>query len=656
MRKRQERFKIEYFWAAIWLPFLFAAVVSHAQTTGLPAPVSGDCTSSASGAVTCAKTGGVLFAPSATVDATNAGNISSGVLPAARLSSASVTGALGYVPAAGSQHVPGALVMLDMLPSHLNAGAMQDQSGNGNHGVLGGVGGSTVPQSLSTGLQFANGDSVLLPAAVNGARTFEFAVNLPAFGSQYGAQGSQVNTYPALMGSSQTSGFDLLMGMIQGGPYSTRTNAVSFWVNGSSTAVPVPIPAGNHTIIVTLGTGGGDPDRVYLDGAEYAAYSAQGANAGRTTSGQFALGRFASSGVFATSGFIGTMYEFVARAGELTAAQVAAENGALAADAVQRGVAWSPVSWMQSSPNLLTVGDSITCGQGVGSGCSANFVANASAWPSLLTLPASWKQPVLMNLGIPGFDALSLSAAENAQLLGACRSAYGPNVAVVFDGTNDFVGGIAGPSGWQQVAASVATQVQTIAAMGCRVFVGTMISRNGLDPAKNGLNAILRQNWKVWGAAGLIDFAADANLGADGANANGTYFQGDRTHPTVTGQNALAAAASNALGYAFGANEGAPTVVTASTYAMAASDGAVDLQPVAATAVTLPSCVGQSGAAYRVNNPQSVFAVVLKTAASTQTVNGVDYSATGLTVPANGTVTLRDVANAGSVGGCHWEM
>ncbi|HEY0201396.1 MAG TPA: SGNH/GDSL hydrolase family protein [Burkholderiaceae bacterium] len=70
--------------AASWLPFFFGVLSLHAQTTGLPGLMSGDCASDGGGNVVCTKTGGVSFAPSATVDATNVSNATSGTLSRAR--------------------------------------------------------------------------------------------------------------------------------------------------------------------------------------------------------------------------------------------------------------------------------------------------------------------------------------------------------------------------------------------------------------------------------------------------------------------------------------------------------------------------------------------------------------------------------------------
>jgi hypothetical protein len=69
-------------------------IVGSAGGIAVGVPLSGDCTIVSAGAITCTKTNGVAFAPSATTDTTNASNISTGTLAAARGGAGTITGAL----------------------------------------------------------------------------------------------------------------------------------------------------------------------------------------------------------------------------------------------------------------------------------------------------------------------------------------------------------------------------------------------------------------------------------------------------------------------------------------------------------------------------------------------------------------------------------
>ncbi|HEX9200993.1 MAG TPA: hypothetical protein VF865_15640, partial [Acidobacteriaceae bacterium] len=138
---------------------------------------------------------------------------------------------------------------------------------------------------------------------------------------------------------------------------------------------------------------------------------------------------------------------------------------------------------------------------------------------------------------------------------------------------------------------------------------------------------------------------------ADGAYANTTYFS-DQTHPSDAGQTRLAQIASNALNYYYGYTLANPHVVTSTAYTLSSSDAAVTAAPTANAAYTMPDCTGPSGAVYTIGNPQSAYALTIMGGAS-QPINGLT---TAIAIPANSSVTLRDVPNPKSVSGCHWAM
>ena len=400
--------------------------------------------------------------------------------------------------------------------------------------------------------------------------------------------------------------------------------------------------SGFHVLAASLG-GAAGTDHVYIDGVEVASYLSQGGSAGVQTSGNFFLG---SAGVapWQTSGINGTMYRLRTYPTQLSTSAVQAVTTAITNEVATRGVATVPVSIQEAAPQLHAIGDSITFGINV-----------ATPWPSLLALT---NQPAytVTNWGISGITLAAINGSEPNRAALQCHSTSGPSLALVLAGTNDF--------NVRNVPASVVLmnlfgEVQTMKAAGCKVFVGTMLSRTGNDPGgrtldsdKDAFDALVLSQAKAGGADGVIDFAANPLMGADGANA-GTYFQSDHIHPTQAGQALLAAAASNVLNYTFGYNEASPHVVSTLNYSMTAGDGSISLSRLTGSGtITLPDCTGQSGAAYRINNPQSAYTVSVAPLNANQPINGLGSA----TVSANATLTLRDVPNPKTVAGCHWEM
>jgi lysophospholipase L1-like esterase len=541
--------------------------------------------------------------------------------------------------------VAGAMADYDFLQG--TGTTLADISGNGNSGTLGA--GAQAPNWTATGLSFSGQQQVALPASLNSAKTFFAGVYLAPLGQGFPG-GNQENDYPMLVGSSLGSaGLNLLYDHATN-PYleaNEGTFSPTIYASGALQSSALNLVSGFHVLTYVLGTSGSTVDHLYIDGTEVG-YNNHTITGAPQTSGNLFLGS-SDTGIFTSSGLVGTMYRFAAfSSGTLTAAQVMQISSQITSDVAGRGVPVAPASSPKGSPTLHCIGDSITAG----------YPSN-TPFCSLLSLN---NQPAysIVNWGIVGVTAQAVAGSESNRVAPTCANTAGPSNALVFLGTNDLLLQNQTPA---SVLASINSEIQTLKTAGCHVFLGTMLSRTGntsagtsFDAAKDTYDGLILTNAKMLGVDGLIDFAANAVLGADGAHSNATYFEPDGVHPTQAGQQLLANAASNALNYYYGYSEVNPHVVTSLPYSMAAGDGEVSLSGLTgAGALTLPDCTGPSGAVYRINNPQSGFAVTVVPLNGSQLINGLALGA-AVTVPANGTLTLRDVPNAKTVSGCHWEM
>ena len=516
---------------------------------------------------------------------------------------------------------------------------LRDQSGNNNDGTL--ASGAQAPAWLATGLQFSSAarSGVALPAALNNSQTIFLAAYVDPFGTN-GPANSITYPYPAMLTSTMTPNLGLnlmIVGAVgSGANFVTGTFSPSIWVGGLAGACN-QILSGFHVFAYILGSSP-TTDRIFIDGTE-CPYSHAGSSAGQQTAGNLYLGS-SNVGLWATNGFDGNIYRATFYPSALTTQQVEATSGLIANQVAQRGIPTAPVNALLNTPQIHCIGDSIT----YGTTASTNWCANLT-----LTRQPSY---TINNWGVPSALLEDETGSEPNRVGQQCQTTHGPAVAIVFSGTNDFLGSSLTA---QQVVSNYMGEVQTLKRSGCQVFVATMLSRSqggtDFDPDKNAFDEQLLGQAKAMGADGVVDFAADPNLGADGAYASTTWFN-DQTHPTDAGQVRLGQIASNALNYYFGYTAAQPNLVTANTYTLASGDDFVTAAPTANAAYTMPDCTGPSGAVYTVSNPQSAFTLTIQGGAS-QPINGLTSA---VTIPANSTVKLTDVPNPKSISGCHWVM
>ena len=198
----------------------------------------------------------------------------------------------------------------------------------------------------------------------------------------------------------------------------------------------------------------------------------------------------------------------------------------------------------------------------------------------------------------------------------------GPVVLMIWGGINDM---LFTPQTPRQIANNLRCMVQKGKKAGARVILATEISavsnsNAGIDAAKDGLNAILREEAFGWGVDNLADLATNPNIGADGASSNTSCFP-DNLHPGPNCEPYVTAIMQDALNEVLGSTERNRSQTAAASYQEVAGDRFLDLTGTAAQTVTLPDCTGYS-LPRQVVNLGSVGATVAPVAG--QTLLGVD--------------------------------
>lgn len=174
---------------------------------------------------------------------------------------------------------------------------------------------------------------------------------------------------------------------------------------------------------------------------------------------------------------------------------------------------WRPFDGYSNT--FIADGDSLTHG-----------VPNMVSWPNFLTsFPQGWLN---LNIAVSGSTTTDVLARAPANVDALFKTA-GKNIVVIWAGTNDGpLGGLTPAQSWSNLSA----YGDLVRGTGFKVIVVPMISRNGWDSYKNSLNALIYADWPNHFDA-IADVAANANLGADGAYANSTYFLADGIHTTT---------------------------------------------------------------------------------------------------------------------------
>ena len=148
----------------------------------------------------------------------------------------------------------------------------------------------------------------------------------------------------------------------------------------------------------------------------------------------------------------------------------------------------------------------------------------------LISLPSNWQS---YNVAIAGTQLSDMLANETADVLSK-RVAGKPFIVSILGGTNDCVTGKPNSTS----IANLLSYAANVHGVGGKINVLTLPSLENFETCREGLNTLIVSNAASFDALTRIDL--NANVGADGAWANTTYFS-DGRHWTSLAVNTIVA-------------------------------------------------------------------------------------------------------------------
>lgn len=410
-----------------------------------------------------------------------------------------------------------------------------DTSGQGNNGTLsGGVTWNTSAQGLGISLNGAS-QFISVPNTVNSFLTMIVVMQFQS--------NNQSVTLPAIVcGNANAQQLWLGMTSLTAASGGAQTHKqigggmpLMSWYGAAVQDYSFYSPSGTHIVGMVLG-GNGSPgtDAWYVQSALDQSQSvgpltgnwpaAQGAN--RVTAGNLQIGGCSNTGAIGLNTWLtGQIYYASFYNRQLSAGEMAQNFEAINTNMRARGITFPGFS-KTAVDQFVASGDSLTIGGQAGFGAT-------DTWLKYTTLTTgTWNTADIAQGGIQVgqfFGSPATGVLGDDQHLASTNSWFatigGRNVITLWAGTNDIFQGATA----QQTFSGLQYLTRQYKVQGWRVIVSSMISRTTVDAGKNSYNALIRAYWPTF-ADGFADLAADPNLGADGANANASFFQADGIH------------------------------------------------------------------------------------------------------------------------------